>query len=164
MTSAGPSCARSIFRRAARSAEAIDANQVAAAVMTEAGEGWFGTAMAAKEARLAVAARATAVNGDDTRLASMADPDAAFTGPMTSSAPRPGTRRRRGRLTGWRQRGSRWGTRSVSAASGCGGVRTSAAMPAATRHAAAPVSSAALVPPALVIAPSMTDPIGVVPI
>jgi hypothetical protein len=55
----------------------VDANPVAAAVMTEAGEGWFGAAMVAKEARLAVAAWATAVNGDDTRLASMADPDAA---------------------------------------------------------------------------------------
>jgi hypothetical protein len=55
----------------------VDASPVAAAVMAEAGEGWFGPAMAAREARLAVAAWATAVNGDDTRLASMADPDAA---------------------------------------------------------------------------------------
>ena len=55
----------------------VDANPVAAAEMTEAGEGWFGTAMAAKEARLAVAAWAAAVNGDDTRLASMSDPDVA---------------------------------------------------------------------------------------
>jgi hypothetical protein len=55
----------------------VDAYPVAAAVMTEAGEGWFGTDMAAKEARLAVAAWATAVNGDGSRLASMADPDAA---------------------------------------------------------------------------------------
>jgi hypothetical protein len=55
----------------------VNANPVAAAEMTEAGEGWFGTAMAAKEARLAVAAWAAAVNGDDTRLASMSDPDAA---------------------------------------------------------------------------------------
>ena len=332
----------------------VDANPVAAAALTESGQGWFGMAMAAREARRAVAAWATAVNGDGTRLASMADPDAAhwllypvrkawaiapgpvvteitiwtvkpaaeppelgvawrftgrqrpvepgppepglarpsgwsdaeqvfvgnltlaFTGPaawpwrlthghvstlddylgytftsrsrrprsaggvrgpppatgcwcrrtrtcswpgspstMRSSAPRPGwkcpatsapardaaekliwpaiwaeTSRALGPgdwrpslgwldmirllgpapagdvawLTGWRQRGCGRGTRSVSAASGSGGVRTSAAMPAATRQAAAPVSSAARVPPALVIAPSMMDPSGVVPI
>jgi hypothetical protein len=55
----------------------VDANPVAAAVMTEAGEGWFGPAVAAKAARLAVAAWAAAVNGDDALLASIADPDAA---------------------------------------------------------------------------------------
>ena len=41
-------------------------------------------------------------------------------------------------------------------------MRTKEAMKAATRQAAAPVSSAALVPPALVIAPSMIEPSGVV--
>jgi hypothetical protein len=55
----------------------VDAYPAAAATMTEAGQGWFDAVMAAKEARLAVAAWATAVNGDDSRLASMADPDAA---------------------------------------------------------------------------------------
>lgn len=55
----------------------VDANPVAAAALTESGQGWFGMAMAAREARRAVAAWATAVNGDGTRLASMADPDAA---------------------------------------------------------------------------------------
>ena len=55
------------------------------------------------------------------------------------------------------------GARSVSAASGWGGVCTRAATQAASRQAAAPVSSAALVPPAEVIAPVMMEPIGVVP-
>jgi hypothetical protein len=280
----------------------VDAYRVAAAVMTEAGEGWFGADMAARGARLAVAAWATAVNGDDSRLASMADPDAAnwllhpvrkawaiapgpvvteitiwtvkpaaeppelgvtwrFTGrqrPVEPRPPEPGLARPSGwtdveqvfvgnltlAFTGpaawpWRlthghvstlddylgytfvsrfetaeecrrrlgtsagggvlvptetyllvagfaehdykfgssarprpatqsadrlaQRGSRWGTRSVSAASGWGGVCTRAATPAATRQAAAPVSSAALVPPAEVIAPVTMEPIGVVP-
>ena len=54
----------------------VDAYPAAAAAMTKAGEGWFGPAMAAKEARLAVSAWAMAVNGDGARLASMADPDA----------------------------------------------------------------------------------------
>ena len=59
-------------------AASLDANPVAAAEMTEAGQGWFGTVLAAKAARRAVAAWAKAVNGDDTLLASMADPDAAY--------------------------------------------------------------------------------------
>ena len=59
-------------------AASLDANPVAAAEMTEAGQGWFGTVLAAKAARRAVAAWVKAVNGDDTLLASMADPDAAY--------------------------------------------------------------------------------------
>jgi hypothetical protein len=55
----------------------VDAYPVVAAAMTEAGPGWFGTVMAAKAARLAVAAWAMAVNGDDALLASMAVSDAA---------------------------------------------------------------------------------------
>jgi hypothetical protein len=54
----------------------VDAYPVAAAAMTEAGQGWFGPDMAAKAARLAVAAWAAAVNGDDALLASIADQDA----------------------------------------------------------------------------------------
>jgi hypothetical protein len=57
-------------------AASLDAYPVAAARMTEAGQGWFGTVMAGKAARLAVAAWAAAVNGDDALLASIADPDA----------------------------------------------------------------------------------------
>jgi hypothetical protein len=56
----------------------LDAYPGAAATMTEAGDGWFGTAMAGKAARLAVAAWVTAVNGDESALAAMAaDGDAA---------------------------------------------------------------------------------------
>jgi len=55
----------------------LDAYPAAAATMTEAGGGWFGTVMAGKAARLAVAAWATAVNGDGTLLASIADDEAA---------------------------------------------------------------------------------------
>jgi hypothetical protein len=58
-------------------AASLDAYPVAAATMTEAGQGWFGTVMAGKAARLAVAAWAAAVDGDDALLASIADPNAA---------------------------------------------------------------------------------------
>jgi hypothetical protein len=47
----------------------VDAYPVAAAAMTEAGQGWFGPDLAGKAARLAVAAWAAAVNGDDALLA-----------------------------------------------------------------------------------------------
>ena len=57
-------------------AASLDAYPAAAVTMTEAGQGWFGTAMAGKAARLAVAAWAAAVNGDGALLASTADPDA----------------------------------------------------------------------------------------
>ena len=57
-------------------AASLDAYPDAAATMTEAGQGWFGTVMAGKAARLAVAAWAAAVDGDDELLASMADPNA----------------------------------------------------------------------------------------
>jgi hypothetical protein len=55
----------------------LDAYPAEAALMTEAGDGWFGTDMAGKAARLAVAAWAMAVNGDDSTLAAIAEPDAA---------------------------------------------------------------------------------------
>jgi hypothetical protein len=58
-------------------AASLDAYPAADALMSEADDGWFTTAMVAKAARLAVAAWATAVNGDDASLAAMADPDAA---------------------------------------------------------------------------------------
>jgi hypothetical protein len=58
-------------------AASLDAYPAAAAAMTEAGDGWFGTVMAGKAARLAVAAWVTAVNGDEPALAAMADGDAA---------------------------------------------------------------------------------------
>ena len=45
----------------------------AAAAMTEAGQGWFGRELAVKAARQAVIAWATAVNGDQTALAALAD-------------------------------------------------------------------------------------------
>lgn len=57
-------------------AASLDAYPAAAAAMTEAGGGWFGTVMAGKAARLAVAAWVTAVNGDESALAAMADGDA----------------------------------------------------------------------------------------
>jgi hypothetical protein len=43
------------------------------ATMTEAGDGWFGRTLAVRAARLAVAAWARAVNGDDSALAALAD-------------------------------------------------------------------------------------------
>jgi hypothetical protein len=46
-------------------AASLDAYPVAVETMTEVGQGWFGTVMAGEAARLAVAARAAAVNGDD---------------------------------------------------------------------------------------------------
>jgi hypothetical protein len=55
----------------------LDAYPAAAAEMTEAGDGWFGTVMAGKAARLAVTAWLMAVNGDGSALAAMADGDAA---------------------------------------------------------------------------------------
>jgi hypothetical protein len=55
----------------------LDAYPAAAAGMTEAGDGWFGTVMAGKAARLAVTAWLMAVNGDGSALAAMADGDAA---------------------------------------------------------------------------------------
>ena len=58
-------------------AVSLDAYPAAAAAMTEAGQGWFGPVMAGKAARLAVAAWAAAVNGDDALLASIADQNAA---------------------------------------------------------------------------------------
>lgn len=58
-------------------AASLDAYPAAAATMTESGSGWFGTVMAGKAARLAVAAWVTAVNGDESALAAMADADAA---------------------------------------------------------------------------------------
>jgi hypothetical protein len=58
-------------------AAGLDAYPAAAAAMTEAGQGWFGAVMAGKAARLAVAAWAAAVNGDDALLASISDADAA---------------------------------------------------------------------------------------
>jgi hypothetical protein len=58
-------------------AAALDAYPDAAAAMTEAGGGWFGTVMAGKAARLAVAAWAAAVNGDESALASIADANTA---------------------------------------------------------------------------------------
>jgi hypothetical protein len=58
-------------------AVSVDASPVVAAAMTAAGDGWFGTVMAGKAARLAVAAWAAAVNGDDALLASIADRSAA---------------------------------------------------------------------------------------
>jgi hypothetical protein len=56
-------------------AAAIDVYPDAAAAMTEAGDGWFGRELAVEAARLAVTAWAMAVNGDDTALAPIADPD-----------------------------------------------------------------------------------------
>jgi hypothetical protein len=47
----------------------------AAAVMTEAGRGWFGRELAVEAARHAVTAWMMAVNGDQTALAAIADPD-----------------------------------------------------------------------------------------
>jgi hypothetical protein len=47
----------------------------AAAAMTEAGGGWFGRELAVKAARHAITAWAMAVNGDQTALAAIADPD-----------------------------------------------------------------------------------------
>jgi hypothetical protein len=58
-------------------AAGLDAYPAVAALMTEAGDGWFGGDLAGKAARLAVAAWAMAVNGDDSTLASIADSDAA---------------------------------------------------------------------------------------
>jgi hypothetical protein len=58
-------------------AASLDPYPAAAAEMTEAGGGWFGTVMAGKAARLAVAAWVTAVNGDESLLTSMADANAA---------------------------------------------------------------------------------------
>ena len=58
-------------------AASLDAYPAAAAAMTEAGSGWFGTVMAGKAARLAVAAWVTAVNGDESALASITDANAA---------------------------------------------------------------------------------------
>jgi hypothetical protein len=58
-------------------AVSLDAYPAAAAAMTESGQGWFGTVMAGEAARLAVAAWAAAVNGDDALLASIAEPNAA---------------------------------------------------------------------------------------
>lgn len=58
-------------------AASLDAYPAAAAAMTVAGDGWFGAIMAGKAARLAVAAWVTAVNGDESALASIADADAA---------------------------------------------------------------------------------------
>ena len=43
------------------------------ATMTEAGDGWFGRTLAVRAARLAVAAWARAVNGDESALAALAD-------------------------------------------------------------------------------------------
>src|ERR1700734_3816794 len=57
-------------------AASLDAYPDAAATMTEAGQGWFGTVMAGKAARLAGAAWAAGVDGDDELLGSMADPNA----------------------------------------------------------------------------------------
>jgi hypothetical protein len=55
----------------------LDAYPAVAAAMTAAGDGWFGTGRAGQAARLAVTAWAMAVNGDDSTLTSIADPDAA---------------------------------------------------------------------------------------
>ena len=51
----------------------LDVYPDAAAAMTEAGGGWFGRELAVRAARQAVAAWATAVNGDQTALAALAD-------------------------------------------------------------------------------------------
>jgi hypothetical protein len=53
----------------------LDVYPDAAAAMTEAGGGWFGRELAVKAARHALTAWAMAVNGDQTALAAMADPD-----------------------------------------------------------------------------------------
>lgn len=58
-------------------AASLDAYPAAAAAMTAAGGGWFGTVMAGQAARRAVAAWLAAVNGDESALASIADADAA---------------------------------------------------------------------------------------
>jgi hypothetical protein len=57
-------------------AAVLAAYPAVAALMTEAGDGWFGADLAGKAARLAVAAWAMAVNGDDSTLASLADSEA----------------------------------------------------------------------------------------
>jgi hypothetical protein len=53
----------------------LDVYPDAAAAMTEVGDGWFGRERAVKAARHALTAWAMAVNGDQTALAAMADPD-----------------------------------------------------------------------------------------
>jgi hypothetical protein len=53
----------------------LDVYPNAAATMTEVGRGWFGRQQAVKAARQAVTAWAMAVNGDQTALAAIADPD-----------------------------------------------------------------------------------------
>lgn len=53
----------------------LDVYPDAAAAMTKAGGGWFGTELAVKAARHAVTAWAMAVNGDQTALAAIADPE-----------------------------------------------------------------------------------------
>ena len=53
----------------------LDVYPNAAATMTEAGRGWFGRELAVKAARQAVTAWAMAVNGDQTALSAIADPD-----------------------------------------------------------------------------------------
>jgi hypothetical protein len=53
----------------------LDVYPDAAAAMTEAGAGWFGRELAVGAARHALTAWATAVNGDQTALAAIADPD-----------------------------------------------------------------------------------------
>jgi hypothetical protein len=55
----------------------LDVYPGAAAAMTEPGGGWFGRELVVKAARLAVTAWAMAVNGDETALAAIADPDRA---------------------------------------------------------------------------------------
>jgi hypothetical protein len=52
----------------------VDSYPVAAAAMTEGGDGWFGRELAVKAARLAVTAWAMAVNGDRSALEQITDP------------------------------------------------------------------------------------------
>jgi hypothetical protein len=69
----------------------LEIDQNAAAMMTEAGDGRFGREQAVKAVRQAITAWALAVNGDDSALASIADPNwvRALMFPGTYGVPRP---------------------------------------------------------------------------
>jgi hypothetical protein len=86
----------SAYARVMRESEMVEAAQVdidpnAAAKMTAAVDGWFGREQAVKAVRQAVTAWAMAVNGDESALASIADPNWVRTlmFPGTYNAPRP---------------------------------------------------------------------------